>query len=542
MLARIRSAALHGLDPVPVDVEVSITNGLPAFHVVGLPDAAVRESRERVVSALRQSGFEFPLRRITANLAPAHLKKEGSAFDLPLALAVLAASGQVPAERAAGWLAVGELALDGTLRPVRGALVLAECAALVGAHTLVVPRASAAEAALAGTARVWPASSLTEVVGWLRGAGEPEPIDATAAPGVQEDSGGAAPADRTGGAGGPATRLEDVAGQLRAKRALETAAAGGHNLLFVGPPGAGKTLLARALPGLLPPLTAAESLEVTRVHSVAGLLPSRVALVARRPFRSPHASISCAGLLGGGSVPRPGEVSLAHRGVLFLDELPEFRRDALEALRAPLEEGTITVVRAAGAFRFPAAFQLVAALNPCPCGNLGHPRKGCRCGPDEIRRYRARVSGPLLDRIDLQLEVPPVRAAELAPGPARDAGPTTVAAATRVARARARQSERNLGCGDARGPAGGAPSGIGVPAVENARLSPGALERLAPLHPATRALLTHAVERLGLSARAYHRIWRVARTIADLDGAEEIATEHLSEAVTFRALDRDPAP
>ena len=350
LLATIRTAALRGLEPVPVTIEVSITNGLPAFHVVGLPDAAVRESRERVVSALRESGFQFPLRRITVNLAPAGVRKEGSAFDLPIALAVLAASGQVPGERARGWLVVGELALDGALRRVRGALAYAECAFALGAEALVAPSASAGEAALAEALPVWPASSLTEVVGWLRGGAPPLP--AIAAPPVALEE-----------ASADTITLDDIAGQDRAKRALEAAAAGGHNAIFIGPPGAGKTLLARALPALLTPLAHDEARELTKIHSVAGLLPEGSGLVRARPFRAPHASITPAALLGGGPAPRPGEITLAHRGVLFLDELPEFRRDALEALRQPLESGAITIARAGGACRFPAAFQLVAACN-----------------------------------------------------------------------------------------------------------------------------------------------------------------------------------
>ncbi|MEO6462935.1 MAG: YifB family Mg chelatase-like AAA ATPase, partial [Candidatus Eisenbacteria bacterium] len=348
MLARIQSVALSGLESVPVLVEVSITNGLPAFHVVGLPDAAVRESRERVVSALRESGFQLPLRRVTVNLAPAHLRKEGSAFDLPIALAVLAASGQLPGARMVGWVVAGELALDGTLRRVRGALALAEGAGRQPGAVFVVPRANAREAALSAALPVWPAATLREVAGWLTGQGAPVPaVTAGAMPGSTPT---AAADDHA---------LDDIAGQEHAKRALEAAAAGGHNVLFIGPPGAGKTLLARALPALLPPLAQAEALEVTRIASVAGLLGEgdRAALATARPFRAPHATISPAALLGGagvGGAPRPGEITLAHHGVLFLDELPEFRRDAVEALRQPLEEGAITVSRAAGAVRFPA--------------------------------------------------------------------------------------------------------------------------------------------------------------------------------------------
>jgi len=512
LLSTIRSAALVGLAPAPVTIEVSITNGLPAFHVVGLPDAAVRESRERVVSALRESGFQFPLRRITVNLAPAHLRKEGSAFDLAIALGVLAASGQVPGGRAESWLVIGELALDGALRRVRGALAYAECAAALGAAVLVAPAACAGEAALARAIPVWPASSLAEVVGWLRG-GDPPAAARAAAANAESDA--------------PSTPVsfDMIAGQERAKRALEACAAGGHNVVFLGPPGAGKTLLARALPALLPRLSHEESLELTRIHSVAGLLREDAGLVTVRPFRAPHASISPAALLGGGTIPRPGEVTLAHHGVLFLDELPEFRRDALEALRQPIEEGAITIARAGGAYRFPARFRLVAALNPCPCGNRGVARRVCKCSPEDVRRHRGRLSGPLLDRIDVQLDVAPVRACDLerhAPGTL--VTPATDAAIERVTRARAAQIER-------------ARRQPGLP-CENARLTPAQLEQVAALDPPTRRRLLDAFERLRMSARGYHRAWRLGRTLADLDDRVEVDEPHLHEALTLRELDR----
>jgi len=497
VLATIQSAALNGLEAVPVSIEVSITSGLPAFHIVGLPDPAVREARQRVVSALRESGFQFPLRRITANLAPAALRKEGAAFDLPIALAVLAATGQLPAERAEGWLVVGELALDGALRRVRGALAYAECAAASGAQTLIVPSSCAGEAALADGVRVWGAPSLAAVCGWLRGGSLPERACAPI------------PEERAEPEG--AITLDDIAGQELAKRALEAAAAGGHNVIFVGPPGAGKTLLARALPGLLPRLSPGETHELTRIHSVAGLLREGDGPLRDRPFRAPHASISARALLGGGPAVRPGEITLAHRGVLFLDELPEFRRDALEALRQPLEDGAITIARAGGAHRFPAEFQLVGACNRCPCGNQGRRRSVCRCSRAEVRRYRARLSGPLLDRVDIHLGIDPLRRRDLAKRPL---GLEHASARARVARARAAQ--------EARGP------------VRNARLAPKELERFAALSAPARRQLLDAVERLGLSARGYHKAWRLGRTLADLDGVEAMTLEHVHEALVFR--------
>jgi len=499
VLATIQSAALNGLEAVPVSIEVSITNGLPAFHIVGLPDPAVREARQRVVSALRESGFQSPLRRVTATLAPAALRKEGAAFDLPIALAVLAATGQLPENRAARWLVAGELALDGALRRVRGAVAYAECAARLSSETLIMPEACAGEAALAQRVPVLGARSLGEVCGWLRGQPLPSPaIPTSLANGTHTEH--------------ESIALDDIAGQERAKRALEAAAAGGHNVVFAGPPGAGKTLLARALPGLLPPLDAEEAYELARIHSVAG-----VGSVCARPFRAPHSSISRVALLGGGPAVRPGEITLAHKGVLFLDELPEFRRDALDALRQPLEDGAVTIARASGTHRFPAEFQLVGAMNLCPCGNTGRPRAACRCGKAEVRRYRARLTAPLLDRVDIHLGVEPVRKKDLA-RVRRGFGFEHQGALDRVAKARKAQDERGLGC--------------------NARLKAADLERVAPLPAPARRQLLQAVEALGLSARGYHRAWRLGRTLADLDGAAETTIAHVHEALAFRLNER----
>ena len=498
-LAVVHSRALTGIDAPPVTVEAHLGNGLPSFSIVGLPEAAVRESRDRVRSAILNSGFEFPARRITVNLAPADLPKEGARFDLAIALGILAASGQIPPPAPDRHVFLGELALGGALRPVHG--VLPAAAALHGdGAELVVPADNAAEAALVPDLAVRPAPDLLAVCAHLTGA-ETLPL--------QPPTGGAGDAPE-------APDLADVRGQRHAKRALEIAAAGGHSLLLFGPPGTGKSMLAERLPGLLPPMSHAEALETAAVHSVAGR-PFDPAAWGRRPFRAPHHTASGVALVGGGGHPRPGEISLAHNGVLFLDELPEFDRRVLEVLREPLETGRITISRAARQAEFPARFQLVAAMNPCPCGHLGDPGGRCRCTPEQVQRYRARLSGPLLDRIDLHVEVPVLPPEALAGAPD---GPASGEVRERVAEAAARQRER------------GAP---------NARLSGPALEAACALDAEGRALLAAAVSRLGLSARAHHRILRVARTIADLAGKETIATAHLAEALGYRQLDR-PLP
>jgi magnesium chelatase family protein len=509
MLARLHSGALRGIDALVVDVEVDVSSGLPHTTTVGLPDGAVREASDRIRAALRNAGFRYPPGRVTVNLAPAGVRKEGPAYDLPIALGILAADPDSTLPDLIGWCVLGELGLDARVHGVRGALPIAAAARRAGLAGLIVPAVNAAEAALAGGPPVVGVDTLAEAVAHLGGTTvrAPTTVDAAAL---------LAAAPLTAG------DLADVRGQPHAKRALEVAAAGGHNLLLIGPPGAGKTMLARRLPSILPPLALDEAIEVTAIHSVAGLLDGRP-LVTARPVRAPHCSISDAALLGGGSSIRPGEVTLAHRGVLFLDELPEFRRNVLEPLRQPLEERRITVARGTGSATFPAAFQLAAAMNPCMCGWLGDPSDQCRCTPPVIERYRARVSGPLLDRIDLHVEVPRVPVAALA----ADAGAEEPSAAirARVLAARGRQRVRLAG------------RGIAV----NAHIPGREVRRLCRVGAGGRRLLEAASERLGLSARAYTRILRVARTIADLAGEEEITTSHLAEAIQYRSLDRTPS-
>ena len=512
MLSRVLSGAVLGIDAYLVTVEADVASGLPQFTIVGLPQGAVKEGKERVVAAIQNSGHVVPPKRLTVNLAPADTPKSGSGFDLPVAVGLLAGTGQMRRlERLGEHVLVGELGLDGGMRPVRGVLPVAVMARERGLKGVIVPEANVAEAAVVDGLEVRGAKTLAQVVRFLEAREEiaPAVVDREALFRVASEYD---------------CDFADVKGQEHVKRALEVAAAGAHNILMVGPPGSGKTMLARRIPTILPPLSLHEALETTKIHSVAGLLGASQSLVATRPYRSPHHTISDAGLIGGGSNPRPGEVSLAHNGILFMDELPEFRRNVLEVLRQPLEDSKVSLARAAVSLTYPSRFMLVAAMNPCPCGFHGTSGgKRCTCSPLHVQRYMSRVSGPLLDRIDLHVEVPAVQYRELAD---RRPGEASAAIRERVARARSVQSARFAHRPDMHA---------------NAHMAARDIREFCPIDEKGDALLRTAINRLGMSARAYHRVLKIARTIADLDGARDISSAHVGEAIQYRSLDRGRA-